>query len=56
MTSAPLVIDIQESFRRRPSWSDARVVPYSEAQNALIDGFLASTLPIVRVGATAGVS
>jgi nicotinamidase-related amidase len=44
-----LVIDVQESFRRRPYFSDAGLSAYLAAQNALIRAAQASGTPIVRI-------
>ena len=49
MKSALIVIDVQESFTRRPYFSAADVPAYLAAQNRLIEGFEAQGLPIVRV-------
>ena len=54
MTTALLMIDVQESFRARPYWSDAEVRPFLAATNALIDGASARGIPIVRVFHTDG--
>jgi nicotinamidase-related amidase len=44
-----LVIDVQESFRLRPYFSDARLSAYLAAQNALIHAAQAAGTPIVRI-------
>ena len=44
-----LVIDVQESFRRRPYFSDAGLSAYLAAQNALIRAAQSSGRPIVRI-------
>ena len=49
MTTALLVIDVQQSFAQRPSFEPAEVPAYLAAQNRLIEGFEAAGLPIVRV-------
>lgn len=49
MKSCLIVIDAQESFRQRAYWSEDVAQPYFAAQNALIEGCLATGLPIVRV-------
>ena len=49
MKSALIVIDVQESFTRRPYFSAADVPAYLAAQNRLIEAFEAQGLPIVRV-------
>jgi nicotinamidase-related amidase len=47
--SALIVVDVQESFRVRPYYRPDDVPAYLAAQNALIAGFAALALPIVRV-------
>ena len=54
MKTALLVIDVQESFRHRPFWSEADLPAYLAAQNALIAGAEARGLPVVRVLHSAG--
>jgi nicotinamidase-related amidase len=49
MQTCLLVIDVQESFRRRPSWNEALAQPYLLEQNALIAGAIAPGMPIVRI-------
>lgn len=49
MTTALLVIDVQQSFAHRPYFEPAEVPAYLAAQNRLIAGFEAAGLPIVRV-------
>lgn len=49
MKTALLVIDVQQSFGLRPSWDPAKAREYLRHQNALIEGFAAAGLPIVRV-------
>lgn len=49
MTTALLVIDVQQSFALRPYFEPAEVPAYLAAQNRLIAGFEAAGLPIVRV-------
>lgn len=49
MTTALLVIDVQQSFAHRPYFEPAEVPAYLVAQNRLIAGFEAAGLPIVRV-------
>jgi len=47
--TALLVIDVQESFTRRPYFSDADVPAFLAAQNRLIEGCQDQGIPIVRV-------
>ena len=54
MKTCLLVIDVQESFRHRPYYTEANVPAYLEAQNALIAGCVAAGLPVVRVFHTDG--
>jgi nicotinamidase-related amidase len=49
MKSCLVLIDIQESFRQRPFFTDRHVPAYLEAQNALIEGAQRHGVPIVRV-------
>jgi nicotinamidase-related amidase len=49
MKTALLLIDVQESFRHRPTW-DARDVPaFLQACNTLVQGCQARGVPIVRI-------
>jgi len=47
--SALIVIDVQESFRHRPFWSESDLPAYLAAQQALIDGCAARGIAIVQV-------
>lgn len=47
--TALLVIDVQQSFTRRPYFSEAGLADFLEAQNALIDGARARGWALVRV-------
>jgi nicotinamidase-related amidase len=49
MKSCLLLIDIQESFRPRPYFTERDVPGYLEAQNALIEGAQRHGVPIVRI-------
>lgn len=49
MNTCLLVIDVQESFRHRPYFSEAALPAYLAAQNALIAGCAAAGVPVVRV-------
>lgn len=49
MKSCLLLIDIQESFRQRPYYTDRDTPAYLEAQNALIEGAQRHGVPIVRI-------
>ena len=49
MTRSLIVIDVQESFRYRPYFSESQVNAYLEAQNALIAQAQQRGVPIVRV-------
>ncbi|HZR36074.1 MAG TPA: isochorismatase family protein [Nevskia sp.] len=47
--TALLVIDVQESFRHRPYWSEAGLPAFVERQQALIDGARAGSIAVVQV-------
>ena len=49
MQTALVVIDVQDSFRQRPYWSENDVAGFLARINALIDGCTARDIPIVRV-------
>jgi len=49
MTTALIVIDVQQSFTHRPYFEAGNLPAYLAAQNRLIEGFEAAGLPIVRV-------
>ncbi len=49
MSAALLVIDAQASFPARSYWSNDDAPLYLANQNALIAGFIAAKLPIVRI-------
>ena len=49
MKTCLLVIDVQESFTRRPYYSPRNVAAFLAAQNDLIAGCQAAGVPIVRV-------
>ena len=49
MNTALLVIDVQESFRHRPFFTEDDLPAYLAAQNALIAGAAAQGAPIVRI-------
>ena len=49
MNSCLIVIDVQESFRHRPFFTEQNLGAYLLAQNALIAGAQAQGMPIVRV-------
>lgn len=52
--SCLIVIDVQESFRHCPFFTEADLPAYLAAQNALIAGCVARGVPIVRVFHAAG--
>jgi nicotinamidase-related amidase len=54
MQTALLLIDVQESFRHRPYWSESGAGAFLAHVNALIDGCAARGVPIVRVFHTDG--
>lgn len=47
--TALIVIDVQESFRHRPYFSEADVPAFLAKQQALIDGAKATGIPIVQI-------
>jgi nicotinamidase-related amidase len=47
--SALIVIDVQESFRHSPYWSETDLPSYLEKQQALIDGCVAQGIPVVQI-------
>ena len=49
MKTCLLVIDVQESFRLRPYFTEHDLPAYLAAQNALIAGCLAQHVPVVRI-------
>lgn len=49
MTSALLMIDVQQSFRHRPYWSENDLPGFLDAAGHLIAGCLQRRIPIVRV-------
>ena len=49
MKSCLIVIDVQESFRHRPFFTDEGLPAYLAAQNALVAGCVAQGVPVVRV-------
>ncbi len=51
--TALLVIDVQESFRHAPYWSNADLAPFVERLQALIDGAAARHMPVLQVFHTA---
>jgi nicotinamidase-related amidase len=52
--SALLVIDVQESFRHRPFWTDKNLLPFMTSINKLISDCEIQGIPIVRVFHTKG--
>ena len=49
MKTCLIVIDVQESFRHRPFFTEHDLPGYLQAQNALINGCVAQGIPVVRV-------
>jgi nicotinamidase-related amidase len=49
MKTALILIDVQESFRHRPYWSETALPAYLERTNALLQGAQAAGIPIVRI-------
>ena len=46
---ALLAIDVQESFRHRPFWSDTEAAPFTGHLQALIDGAAQRGIPVLQV-------
>ena len=51
--TALLVIDVQESFRHAPYWSDVDLLPFADRLQTLIDGATAQGLSVLQVFHTA---
>jgi nicotinamidase-related amidase len=49
MNTALLLIDVQQSFTRRPYWNMAGLPAFLQATNALVAGCVARAVPLVRV-------
>jgi nicotinamidase-related amidase len=49
MNTALLLIDVQESFRQRPFWSERELPAFLSRTNTLIDGCISRGVPIVRI-------
>lgn len=49
MNTCLIVIDVQESFRQRPYFTERDLPAYLAAQNALIGGCVARGIPVVRI-------
>jgi nicotinamidase-related amidase len=47
--TALLVVDVQESFRHRPYWQDADAPAFIERLQALIDGAVAQSIPVLQI-------
>lgn len=54
MRTALLLIDVQQSFRQRPYWSDADAPAFLAAVNTLVDGCARRGVPVVRIVHTDG--
>ena len=54
MKTCLIVIDVQESFRHRPYFTESDAAAYLQVQNALIAGCEERAIPIVRVLHTDG--
>lgn len=54
MNTALIVIDVQESFRHRPFFTEQDLPAYLAAQNALIEGCVQRGVPVVRIFHTSG--
>lgn len=49
MSTALLLIDVQQSFTRRPYWSENDLPAFLAAVNTLTQGCIAQRIPVVRV-------
>jgi nicotinamidase-related amidase len=49
MKSALIVVDVQQSFLKRPYWSDADAPRFMERLQALIDRCTARDVPVLQV-------
>jgi len=49
MNTALLLIDVQQSFRHSPYWSDRDLPPFLSHLNSLVDGCVTRGVPIVRI-------
>jgi nicotinamidase-related amidase len=49
MNTALLLIDVQQSFRHSPYWSDRELPAFLKHTNALVDGCSSHGIPIVRI-------
>lgn len=49
MKQALIVIDVQESFRRRPYWSEAGLEAFIAHQQSVIDQAVARGVPVVQI-------
>ena len=47
--TALIVVDVQESFRQRPYWSDADAPAFLRKQQALIDGAKSRGIPVLQI-------
>lgn len=47
--TALLVVDVQESFRHRPYWSDSDIPAFTSQVQKLIDGCAGAGVPVVQV-------
>jgi nicotinamidase-related amidase len=49
MQTALLLVDVQQSFRHRPYWTETDVPAFLQCSNALVAGCVARAIPVVRV-------
>jgi nicotinamidase-related amidase len=49
MQTALLLIDVQQSFRLRPYWSDEHVAAFLDRCNALVTACVDAKVPVVRI-------
>lgn len=54
MPTALLLIDVQQSFRHRPSWSESDLPAFLAHTHALVAGCAAKAIPVLRIFHTDG--
>lgn len=54
MSTALLLIDVQQSFVHRPFWSESGLAPFLAQVNRLVAGCIEHGVPVVRVFHTSG--
>jgi nicotinamidase-related amidase len=49
MNTALILVDVQQSFRHSPYWSERELPDFLKHTNALVDGCVSRGIPIVRI-------